>query len=73
MNVYTSQKSKNYELLLNKLDLLNPLNILKKGYSVVTRDDKVIKDAESLKKGDVVNIRLSNGEVAAKVEEVKVN
>lgn len=73
MNVYTSQKGKNYELLLNKLDLLNPLNILKKGYSVVTRDDKVIKDAESLKKGDVVNIRLSNGEIDAKVEEVKVN
>lgn len=73
MNVYSNAKSKTYELLLSKLDLLNPLNILKKGYSVVTKDEKVIKESNALKKGDKINIRLSTGEIGALVEEVKEN
>lgn len=64
-------KSKNYELILNKLELLNPLSILKKGYSVVTIGDKSIKSYKDLNINDKVNIRLGEGVAIATINEVK--
>lgn len=57
--------------LISKLELLNPLSVLSKGYSVTYKDDKVIKDVSKLKKNDSVTIRLYNGLFEAKVEEIK--
>lgn len=59
-----------YDILVNKLDLLNPLNILSKGYSVVTKDNNAITNNEQLKVNDKINIRLAQGNVKAKVEEI---
>ncbi|MDD2208811.1 MAG: exodeoxyribonuclease VII large subunit [Bacilli bacterium] len=60
----------NYNLMLNKLELLNPISILSKGYSVVKLDDKIIKDVDNIKIGDNLNIKLHQGEIKAKVEKV---
>ena len=65
------EKYHEYNLLLNKLELLNPLSILSKGYSVVTKDDKIIKESDKLKVGDNINIRLSKGKINAKVEGIE--
>lgn len=65
------EKFNNYNLIINKLELLNPLNILSKGYSVVKQESKIIKDSNKVKIGDKLNIRLSQGEIIAKVEEIK--
>ena len=58
-----------YETNLNKLELLNPLGILKKGYSVVTKDKNVIKSYKSVKKGDKIDVRLSDGYILAEIIE----
>ena len=68
---FLTQYNNTYELLLNKLNLLNPLNILSKGYSVVYKDNKAIKDVKLIKKDDVINIRLHEGKINAKVESVE--
>jgi len=60
-----------YELLLNKLNLLNPLNVLSKGYSVVTKENKSIKDTKNIKVNDKINIRLHKGNIEAKVERIE--
>jgi exodeoxyribonuclease VII large subunit len=60
-------KEHDYQLLINKLELLNPLNILKKGYSVVTKNNQVIKDVKELQLKDKVKIKLSVGEISAEV------
>jgi len=59
----------NYEILVNKLQLLNPLSILEKGYSVVEKDGKIIKDAKQLKDDDEIRIKLFKGEIKAKVKD----
>ena len=59
-----------YELLLNKLNLLNPLSVLSKGYSVVSKDNKVVKDIKEINKDDKINIRLHKGNITAIVEGV---
>ena len=59
-----------YEVMLNKLELLNPLNILSKGYSLVTIDGMVVKDTSELKVEDTINIRMHKGNVKAIVKEI---
>lgn len=65
-----TQYNNTYELLLNKLNLLNPLNVLSKGYSVVYKDGKAIKDIKNISKEDSISIRLHKGKINAKVESV---
>ncbi len=59
------------ELIINKLELLNPLNVLSKGYSVTKVNDQVIKSKEQVKVKDKLNIKLLDGEIDAIVEGVK--
>ncbi len=61
----------NYKLLINTLKLVNPLGILEKGYSLVTKDEEVIKDTGNIKKKDLINIKLHKGSLSAVVEEIK--
>ena len=56
-----------FEVLLNKIELLNPMKILEKGYSVVKVNEKVIKQAKDVKINDEININLFKGTIKAKV------
>lgn len=51
----------------SKLDALSPLKTLSRGYSIVEKDTKIVKDAQELQKDDIVKIRLSNGNKEAKI------
>lgn len=64
------QKQKSFDILLKSLELLNPLGILEKGYSIVKCNDKVINDAKKVKVNDEIDIRLNKGNIKAKVMEV---
>ena len=59
-----------YEVMINKLELLNPLNILSKGYSLVTVGGMVVKHTNELKIEDTNNIRMHKGNVKAIVKEI---
>ena len=59
------------ELVINKLELLNPLNVLKKGYSVTKVNDKPVKTIKDVKVKDKLNIKIIDGEIDAVVEGVK--
>lgn len=73
INLYMTNKEKTYILLLNKLELLSPLAILKKGYSVVTKESEIINSTKNLKKGDKIDIKLSQGRISSIIEEIKEN
>ena len=59
------------DMLIKSIKLLNPLGILEKGYSVVTKDEKAITDSKGIKKDDILDIKLYKGDIKAKVMEVK--
>ena len=63
-------KQQSLEHLINKLDVLNPMNTLKRGYAIVKTDNKVVSDIKKVKKDDVLNINIKNGVINAKVVEV---
>ena len=63
-------KMQNLEHIINKLEVLNPMNTLKRGYSIVKKDDKVITDIEKVSVDDMINVNIKNGVINAKVVEV---
>ena len=63
-------KMQNLEHIINKLDVLNPMNTLKRGYSIVKKDDKVISDIKNVSVDDIINVNIKNGIINAKVVEV---
>jgi len=65
------KKKHELKLDLNTLKLLNPVNIMEKGYSLVKIDDKIVKDTSDLKVNDKIDIKLYKGEVIAEVKEIK--
>ena len=59
-----------FEMLINTLKLVNPLEILEKGYSLVEYDGKIIKDSNDTKVNDYINIKLHKGKIKAEVKEI---
>lgn len=56
-----------------KLELLNPVNIIDKGYSIVYKDNEIIKDISLLKENDDIKIIVKNGKINANVKGVEKN
>lgn len=71
INNILEKKQHQMTLTINTIKLVNPLNILEKGYSLVTKDEKIIKKSEDLKKNDIISIKMKEGTIIASVKEVK--
>jgi len=56
---------------ISKLDALNPLKVLTRGYSVVYSDDKIITSVENLSSGDKIKIQFSDGIANAEISETE--
>ena len=65
---YINVNKNNYIKLLSKLEVLNPLLTIKRGYAVVRSNDKVISKVKDLKTGDKINLELQDGSIDATVE-----
>ncbi|TCS96380.1 exodeoxyribonuclease VII large subunit [Hazenella coriacea] len=58
-----------WEQLLSQLDALSPLKVMNRGYSIVQRyhSKELIKSSQQVQPGDLVNIRLADGQVSCQV------
>jgi len=60
-------------LAVASLDALSPLGVLSRGYAIAQdADGRLLRDAEIVKVGDQVNVRLERGRLETRVEDVKV-
>ena len=57
--------------LITKLDSLSPLKTLTRGYSILEKDNKIVKSVKSLNINDEISIRLIDGKAKAKVIDIK--
>lgn len=69
-SILYENKTKKTNHLIEKLEILNPLNALKRGYSVTKKEDKCISSVNDLEIEDNINIMLKDGKINAKVMEV---
>lgn len=51
-----------------KLQLLNPSNILRRGFSITYHNGAAVKNAENLKPGDIVKTQLYEGEITSTIQ-----
>lgn len=57
--------------LIEKLELINPLGVLKRGYSLTYQDESIIKNVRDIKKDSNITIKLYDGTINAKVLDIK--
>ncbi len=63
-------EKKNLNLIQEKLRLVDPQNILKRGYSLTMINGRIVKSVQEVKKGDLLETRLSDGIIESKVEKI---
>ena len=66
LKIYNEKKT-NMVKHISKLDALSPLKTLTRGYSIVELQGKVVKSINQVKKDDEISLRLSDGNINAKV------
>ena len=65
---YLDNFQKKIDLEKRSLELLNPNNLLKKGYSIVTdKDGRVVSSLDNVNIDDSLNIKISDGKILTKV------
>lgn len=73
IKVVLDKKNDKYNHLVEKLEVLNPLNTLKRGYTITKKDNKVISTVKNIKANDELEINLNDGFIITNVKEVKEN
>ena len=72
MNTYLNKKMSAYQASQEKLIQLDPMRILQRGYAAVYQEDnRLLSSVKHVKDGDSVRIRLSDGTITAKVENIE--
>ncbi|MFG6114387.1 exodeoxyribonuclease VII large subunit [Halobacillus sp. MO56] len=62
------EKEKQFDNVLEKLSLLNPLEIMKRGYAIPFNESgDVIKSVESVQPGEAIQVKLQNGSLDCQV------
>lgn len=61
-------EKKSLASIQDKLRLVDPLNILKRGYSLTLVNGKILKSVKLINKGDVLETQLKDGKVMSRVE-----
>ncbi|MGB0391529.1 MAG: exodeoxyribonuclease VII large subunit [Salibacteraceae bacterium] len=65
------QKSFNdIDVFTTKLKMLDPKNVLKRGFSITSVNGKIVTDTRNLKIGQVLTTQLQNGIIASEIKEI---
>jgi exodeoxyribonuclease VII large subunit len=68
---YIDKKENKLQFLQEKVDLINPENILKRGYSIVIHNKEVVTDANSLKLNKNIKIKFAKGYIESVVTKIE--
>lgn len=60
-----------FDVLRATLGSLNPLMLMDKGFAVISKDDHVITSIKHLRLGDVIDVRLKDGQIKTEVIDMK--
>ena len=64
------KKSLKLDKIITSLELLNPLSVLKRGYTLTYKNDKVVRNIKDLKVDDIITIKFKEGIVKANIKEI---
>ena len=65
-------KQQRLDLAMDRMELLNPIRILRRGYSIVEdTEEKLVRSTERIRTGDKITVILADGRVHADVRDVE--
>ena len=67
------KKENEVNKLIDKSILLNPFNVMLKGYAMVKQDDKIVKSIDDIKINENIDILMHDGKISASVLKVDKN
>lgn len=70
INKIIDNKKHDYVNILSKLEVLNPIATLKRGYSVTRVDNKIVNKISDVKKGSKITTEISDGKIESVIENV---
>ncbi|WP_294659305.1 exodeoxyribonuclease VII large subunit [uncultured Fusobacterium sp.] len=73
IDYYLNIKKNQLENKIQRLITLNPLKILERGYSVVTKEGMGVKTISDINIGDEIEVRINDGKIISKVEKIVKN
>jgi exodeoxyribonuclease VII large subunit len=65
---FTKERISTFE---KELTHLNPLNVLKRGYTITTKEGIILKNPDSLNTGDIITTHFEKGQAESTVENIK--
>ena len=69
-NIFKNKINK-IEVLIGKLAVINPINTLKRGYSVSYKNEKIVNSIKNINENDILKINVSDGIIESKVISVE--
>ena len=72
VNIYMTKKHR-YEVLLANLNGLSPTAKLIRGFGYISHDGKPVKSVDEVKTGDLIKIRIHDGEIESDVTNIRKN
>lgn len=66
---FTREKVSELKVLANSLNLLSPLNVLKRGYTLTSLKGKILLSAGMIENGDLIKTTFSDGIITSRVTE----
>ena len=67
------RSSHRLDSLNNVLEIINPENVLKRGYTITSINGKMLKKKDSLRSEDIIETRFSDGAIRSRIVEDKQN
>ncbi len=72
MNTIIQSKGQGFASMTSKLTVLNPLNIMERGYSIAfDKNNSVIKSKQQVQSGDEITVIVKDGQIICEVKESK--
>jgi exodeoxyribonuclease VII large subunit len=68
INFFVSEKKHKLEILHKTNEFLDPVNVLKRGYSITFYNGKLLKDSSDVNNNEMIETRLFKGKINSRVE-----
>ncbi|WP_059103307.1 exodeoxyribonuclease VII large subunit [Shouchella shacheensis] len=65
------EKKQHFSALLHSLNLLSPLNVMERGYSLAYKEEELLKSVAQVQQGDSLTINVSDGSIDCQVHSVR--
>jgi len=70
MRLHLARKQQAFAARVAQLEALSPLKVMQRGYSLVYKRAQLVKSVEAIEREDLLVVRLSDGRIEARVEDV---